>query len=349
MKLLIFTQTVDYTDPILGFFHRWIVEFSQKFEQVYVICLKEGLHTLPKNVHVYSLGKEEGENRIKYCIRFYRYCTHIFFVQKVSVAFFHMGAIYNILAFPFFLVRAWTHTTFIWWKTHGKLNWLGRIAMHGVDEIVTAGDFSFNGNTHKVRVVGHAIDTDVLTRSDRSLEQEKCHLLSVGRITPIKKNEISLDVVLAYRERYGEVLPLDLYGPITDTAYKTVLDTKITTNGLQTSVTFQGPKTPQQMLQVYQAYDILLHPSYEAGFDKVVLEAMACGVIPLTSIRSFESILQGYGLYVGPNDVEAYVTRVHEIVTMPLSQRSKMVTELREIVVRNHSIATLPERIFGVL
>ena len=56
-RLLITTQAVDLDDPVLGFFHRWIEEFAKHCESISVICLKEGRHDLPDNVHVYSLGK----------------------------------------------------------------------------------------------------------------------------------------------------------------------------------------------------------------------------------------------------------------------------------------------------
>ena len=77
MKLLICTQVVDKNHPILGFFHRWIEEFAKHCDTVEVICLFEGEHTLPANVHVHSLGKEEGKNRLKYLIRFYAYIWNL--------------------------------------------------------------------------------------------------------------------------------------------------------------------------------------------------------------------------------------------------------------------------------
>lgn len=58
MRLLIVTQKVDKNDPILGFFHRWIEEFSKHCEKLTVICLQAGEFKLPANVTVLSLGKE---------------------------------------------------------------------------------------------------------------------------------------------------------------------------------------------------------------------------------------------------------------------------------------------------
>ena len=71
MKLLVITQTVDKKDKTLGFFHGWISELAKKSEKVNVICLYEGEHNLPKNVFVYSLGKESGASKIKYLTRFF--------------------------------------------------------------------------------------------------------------------------------------------------------------------------------------------------------------------------------------------------------------------------------------
>ena len=73
MRLLICTQAVDLDDPVLSFFHRWLVEFSKHCESVHVICLREGRHELPPNVFIHSLGKESGRSQVKYVARFYRY------------------------------------------------------------------------------------------------------------------------------------------------------------------------------------------------------------------------------------------------------------------------------------
>ncbi|MCA9353483.1 hypothetical protein KC842_01250, partial [Candidatus Nomurabacteria bacterium] len=94
-KILIITQIVDKNDPILGFFHSWILEFAKNFESVIVVCLKKGEYNLPSNVEVLSLGKEEGVSRIKYLTRFYKYI----FSKKNNYdsVFVHMNPIYVIL------------------------------------------------------------------------------------------------------------------------------------------------------------------------------------------------------------------------------------------------------------
>jgi hypothetical protein len=58
MKLLVITQKIDIDDDILGFFHRWVEKFAENLDRVYVICLWEGKHSLPRNVKVYLACRE---------------------------------------------------------------------------------------------------------------------------------------------------------------------------------------------------------------------------------------------------------------------------------------------------
>ena len=67
-KLLIITQKVDAQDDLLGFFVDWIAEFARRFEEVHVVALEVGTHSLPGNVTVYSLGKDSGKTKIQQAI-----------------------------------------------------------------------------------------------------------------------------------------------------------------------------------------------------------------------------------------------------------------------------------------
>src|SRR3989344_4493728 len=102
MRLLVITQKVDRNDPVLGFFHRWIEEFSKHCEKVHVICLKEGVNDLPENVAVHSLGKEEGKSRITYLWRFYYYVLK--YRSQHDAVFVHMNPEYVLLGSLFWKI-----------------------------------------------------------------------------------------------------------------------------------------------------------------------------------------------------------------------------------------------------
>ncbi len=346
MKLLVATQAVDVNDPILGFFHGWLIEFAKRFERIDVICLRKGVYNLPSHVHVHSLGKEEGENRIKYSIRFYRYFADVFLRVKVDYVFFHMGAIYNILAFPFFVLRRLFGTTFIWWKTHGKVgSIMDTMALACTDKVVTAGGKSFSIVSAKVRVVGHAIDLNLFTDRKNDHRRDK-RLLMVGRIVPIKKIEVALRAC----ERLKDIpdLELILVGGADKQEYQEQLKGLIVEKGIGTVVSFLGPRTHTEVTKEYERSYILIHPAYEAGFDKVVLEAMATGVIPLTSIPSFKPILAPLGLFVEAEDDAGYAIAIRRIMSMGEDEHSLLRRSLRVIVEKDHSLSTISARIFDI-
>ena len=105
LKLLIITQAIDLDNPVLGFFHRWVGEFSKHNEKLTVICLEKGKYNLPANVEVLSLGKEEGSSRFKYLWCFYKYLWRE--RTNYDVVFVHMNQEYILLA-------GW------WWRLTGK-------------------------------------------------------------------------------------------------------------------------------------------------------------------------------------------------------------------------------------
>lgn len=343
MKLLVCTQAIDVDHPILGFFHGWVLEFAKHSEVVHVICLEVGRHTLPENVIIHSLGKEAGKSRLTYLWRFYTVFGKLFFTRQVDHVFYHMGAIYNILGAPFFFVRKLYGVKFYWWKTHGLLNTQGKIALSFTDLVFTAGSKSFPYKTHKLVVVGHAIDTEKFTYASKNDNHTILKALIVGRITPIKEIEVAIKAIVGLAKK-GTPLHLDIIGTDTDMTYRHQLEALIAENTVTGLVHFVGSKTQTELIDSYHEADFLFHPASQAGFDKVVLEAMSSGVIPLTSIASFEPILSEFGLYIQPQNVDGYVNHVFQLINNSrIADQTKLA--IRKIVEEKHSVKTLPYRL----
>src|SRR3989344_5512494 len=132
-RLLIVTQAVDKDDPVLGFFIQWIIELAIHFESIHVICLKEGLHTLPPHVHVHSLGKETGRSRIKYLMRFFNYIYRL--RKQYDSVLVHMNPEYVVLGGLFW--RQWKKTIVLWF-VHRRVSLRLLIAYYLADIVCTA-------------------------------------------------------------------------------------------------------------------------------------------------------------------------------------------------------------------
>src|SRR5689334_3750137 len=101
-RLLVITQKVDEADDLLGFFVSWLREFSAHFDRIDVITLGAGSYDLPANVHVHSLGKEQGATKLRQWFRCLRMLWR--YTPTKGAVFCHMSPIFAIVAWPFALL-----------------------------------------------------------------------------------------------------------------------------------------------------------------------------------------------------------------------------------------------------
>jgi len=294
MNLLIITQKADRDDPILGFFHRWIVEFSRHFDAVTVICLEEGKHDLPANVKVFSLGKEKGASKAASMLRFFQLITAE--RSRYDAVFVHMNPIYIVLAAP--LWKLWGKKIFLWY-THRAVDLKLRIAAACADRIFTASERSFNLPSPKVIVTGHGIDASAFSSVARTkaFGAEPLKIVSVGRITPIKDPITLIKAASLLKKRLTKKIKVTFVGgPVTeaDKAYAEKVRAQVASSGLNEEVAFIGDISPVQMPNVYKDVDFAVNLTPTGGIDKVVLEAMAAGIPVFTSNEAFRPYFNEY-------------------------------------------------------
>src|SRR5688572_29033805 len=88
MRVLMITQKIDPDDQVLSFAIGWIREIAARVEHLHVLCLEQYPMPLPSNVTVWSMGKEQGRNRVREFIHFYGALTRV--LPKADVIFTHM-------------------------------------------------------------------------------------------------------------------------------------------------------------------------------------------------------------------------------------------------------------------
>jgi glycosyltransferase involved in cell wall biosynthesis len=273
MKLLIVTQIVDSEDSYLGFFTRWIEEFAKYAEQVEVICLKEGKHELPANVHVHSLGKERGAaSSFTYARRFLSLIRRL--RHNYDTVFVHMNPEYVVLG------GVWWH---LWgkkvalWYMHKSVDTKLRLATLLADIVFTASKESFRIERSKIRITGHGIDTDFFS-PDASVVRGD-HLLSVGRLMPSKRH----DLAIRQAAEMGRELRIAGEGP-----ERANLETLA--QALHVHVQFLGGLSHERLRDEYRKASLFLHTSETGSLDKVVLEALACGLPVRTNDPALKSL-----------------------------------------------------------
>lgn len=285
MRLLIVTQSVDSEDSILGFFVRWIAEFAKHAEHIEIICLKSGRFDFPENVRVHSLGKEQDaarnttmyrsvSRRVRYALRFLSLIWKL--RREYDAVFVHMNPEYVILGGLFW--GTWGKRIALWY-THKSVDLKLRIAEMLVHTVFTASKESFRLRSAKLHVMGHGIDTDFFS-PDMHVARTTA-ALSLGRLSPTKRNDLIIRAAVEF--------PNDLWiageGPERQKLERLARELSIAPR-----VQFLGARTQEGARDAYRTAGVFAHASETGSLDKVVLEALACGLPVVTTAATLADL-----------------------------------------------------------
>lgn len=357
MRLLILTQKVDQNDDVLGFFHGWIQEFSKHLEGVTVIALGVGEYHLPTNVQVLSLGKElqkrtdlknlsprsvlgEQFQKIKYIARFYR----LIWRERANydVVFVHMNPIYVVLGG--LLWRALGKKVGLWYVHRAKTFTLW-LAEKFTDVIFTSSKDSLTLVTSKNVYLGHGVDVGESARPLEYEEKRDNHaILCVGRLTPIKDQKTIIRAC-GILEQSGVDFSCTFIGGVAargDGVYQHELYNLVALENLEKKVVFEGSIPHGQLAPFYWRSGVHVNACPTGGLDKVVIEAMLGGAIPVVANDSFRDTLGGYAdrLMFRYGDAEDLARRVkdllgstdHEVLRATLEERARAMFDLSVLI-----------------
>lgn len=285
MKLLIITQKVDMNDPVLGFFYRWIDEFSKHCESVTVITLGVGKYDLPDNVKVFSLGKEKNVSRLSYLVNFYRIIWRE--RKNYDKVFVHMNQIYVILGGIFW--RLARKSVGLWYVHREKTVSLW-VAEKLTNFIFTSAPESFLTSTRKALYLGHGIDIKRIAQAQKNTKARKeSALISAGRLTPIKdqKTIILACAILAHDGADFTCTFIGDVGTKSDEEYKSELVCLVKNEKLEKNIFFVQGLPHDKLLPFFWESGVHINGSPTGGLDKVVIESMATGAIPLVANEAF--------------------------------------------------------------
>lgn len=339
MRLLIITQKVDQDDPILGFFHRWIVEFAKHCESVIVMCLEKGAHELPANVKVLSLGKEQKKSRGRYLLNLYRYI----FQERgnYDAVFVHMNQEYILLAG--FLWKIVGRKIYMW-RNHYDGNWLTDLAAAWCTKVFCTSSYSYTAKYAKTVIMPVGINTDVF-KPDQSIKRIDGSILFLGRISPSKKPDLlikALDILAKQGIGYtativGDALPKD-------EPYLRSLVEQVSLRGLQDRIIFKRGVSNDTTPALYSAHEIFVNLSRTGMYDKTMFEAMACGSLLVAANTDLKGHIDARCIFVYDDTADLALKIASLLATNPDS-KNLLRSELRRFVMEKHSLQDLGKKL----
>jgi glycosyltransferase involved in cell wall biosynthesis len=351
MHVVMLVQLVDYEGDVCGFTHKWVEALACRVSFIDVLTLRKGKVNLPENVKLHVLKPEGNEGKWTAISRFYQALFRISRHSPIDVIFCHMTPIYSVVVAPYAWLRGIPIVT---WYAHGKVSMTLRLAHAVSKQIVTSTKEGFRLSSNKVQIVGQGIDTETyLLKENRRFPHCPFTILTVSRLSPIKRVDLLIEAVTLLRQKKAD-LPICLKivggpGSDKDHSYIAELKRQVEFYQLQDTVIFEGSVPFQEVVFYYQDADCFVNMSETGSVDKAVLEAMSCGVAVVVN-DTFTQIL-GEELaktWVIERDAELLCERLLLLTSMSESEWFQLVRQLRNIIVRDHNLDNLMDRIVQV-
>lgn len=340
MKLLVVTQKIDVNDPVLGFFHGWVKEFSKHCEKITVIALGTGEFKLPENVGVLSLGKEAGFSKARYILNFYKYIWSE--RNNYDAVFVHMNQEYVLLGAELWWLMG---KKIMLWRNHSVGGLLTNLAVLLSDRVFCTSKYSYTAKFKKTEIMPVGIDTDLFMR-DEKIKRHKNSILFLGRISPVKKIEILIRA-LAKMKRSGVLFDADIVGNALpkDQQYLEELKSIVRSEGLDGVIHFKSGVTNKEAIETYNKYEAFINMTQGGSMDKTIFEAMACEALVITSNPALMGSING-SLIFKEDSAEDLAKKISDVLSWSDDKKQNIRNELRSFCVGHHSLTILAKKLF---
>ena len=331
MRLLIVTQAVDREDPVLGFFHRWISEFSKHAEGIDVICLREGTHDLPSTVRVHSLGKESGGGRVRYALRF---LSLVFRLRRdTDSVFVHMNSEYVVLAGWFWKLTG--KRVGLWYNHEVASVWF-RVAAQLCDLVFHTSPYAASATVRRAHRMPAGIDTGLFRAHDVPAAPHSVYFQ--GRVAPAKKVHVLLGAIRLLRDA-GIPATVTIAGP-EDQAYAERLRSEFSQLFASEAAVFLGGKKNEETPALFSAHAVSVNLTAAGNYDKTVLESCACEVPVIVGSPAFAGIVPSRW-ELNEVDASSLAETLKQAFALSADERAFLGRELRAAVEREHGLTRL--------
>lgn len=339
MRLLVVTQTLDRSDPTLGFFVSWVDELSRRVDRVTVICLREGEYTLPSNVVVKTLGKRHhgSSNLLQKLIYGARF---VFFSVTSSYdrVFVHMNEEYLLLQGDFWRL---TGRKVYLWRNHYKGSLYTQMAGMIATKVFATSRYSFTAAFKNAVLMPVGVDVGSLSPSTPVTRVPRS-ILFLARLDPSKRPELLLKALARLKERHI-AFSATFVGGSRDDAYADSVVALAHELMLTDHVTFTGAIPNTETFRYYRSHEIYVNAAQSGMLDKTIFKAMAAGCLPLTSSQDLEPLVPAE-LIFKENDVVSLAEQLAVLLGASEEKKKELRAPLPAIVADN-SLTVLMDRL----
>jgi len=230
----------------------------------------------------------------------------------------------------------------------GLITLVSELNCHYADIVAPVCDYNsrweikWGTDVSKIETIYNGIDVLKFRQIDVQ-KNERPIVVMVARIDPLKDIETYIRTAEIVAKRIPNVL-FKLYGPTLDKKYyQTCLDL-VQELHVEKNFEFSGLTSSPEL--AYNEGDVVMLTSISEAFPFVVIEAMACEKVVISSdVGGTKEVLEGYGYVVRPKDYQEFADKTIYILEnkniarqMGLEARGKILTDFTiDDMVNNYS------------
>jgi glycosyltransferase involved in cell wall biosynthesis len=332
MKLVVVTQRVDPADPGLGATVDKLRALAARVDELVVMADSAVEGVMPANCRVRPYRSKLRAGR---GLRFETaLARELASRPRPSAVLAHMCPIYAVLAAP--LARP-AGTKVLLWFTHWRRSGLLAAAERLSTTVLSVDERTFPLRSRKLVAIGHGIDVSGFACQERP--ERPPTLLALGRTSPAK----GLETIVRAVAQVDDVSLL-VHGPsLTDEErlHRIALERLVIELGLLDRVEVRGPVPRHTVAGLYGEVDALVNDMRPGATDKVVYEAAATCLPVIASNPALDTLLPAE-LMFPHGDVGGLAAAIRRLGVI---ERNAVGRELREKVVREHSVDVWAERV----
>lgn len=353
MNLLVFNIRTDADHPTQSVTTRWLNSFSSHYRHIYVITIHRGRLFLPDNVSVYPLKKREA-GRMKMIVGFYALLLSLLTKKRIDAVFVHQAVLLGALAGPVLFLKK---IPMVMWRSHKAKSFSLRVCHFFSKTVVSSSRDAFSFSSRKLIITGHGIDTGAFEPvKESSLAKNRPFMIGhAGRYSPVKKIEILLQAVAKLKNDGHAHFKVLLYGLIQnrdDERYFEYLKGLQKDLDIGERVEFHEAVNPWDMPRLLSRFDLLVSQQETGGTDKVILEAMSCGIPVLLATTTFNHLLDEKlreHLVFSSGKSSDMAQKMLRFMEMNDERRTSIGLSLRDLVLENHSLNRFSRRVKEIL
>lgn len=227
----------------------------------------------------------------------------------------------------------------------GMIETIVKLNYHFADVIAPVCDYNkrwetrFGVDESRISTIYNGIDTDVFKNLDYPKNSRPTAVM-VARIDQLKDIETYVRCAKEVSKEIPDVL-FKLYGPKIEEDYFEKCEALVKELGISNNFEFSG--STNNPAAAYNEGDVVLLTSISEAFPFVVIEAMACEKVVVSSdVGGTKEVLDGYGFVIKPKDVEGFSKAVVKVLN-DSTMSSEMGVEARNKVLNGFMIEDMVE------